>query len=340
MRYLLIILLFACGTSKPVTHTPHPPEYDVVLVLSTWPISYQLRNGWIVTEKEYSDVLLGRYKPKVDTIIPPAKDTTPSKIVDWPDRRAIGMVMLANFKEWTGTDNYMNEGVPFEEWIVSNAHNIAATLKSINAQGFIVWDSEGQKFPHPYSYIGDPRLTPERIDTFFTILKAAGFRAGVTLRPDEIRWEGGWPKHYTTNPLPDLVAKIDHARKKWGCTLFYVDSNVGVGLPIGVDNSIGAGQLMPSMLFAALHEMYPDCLFIPEWHNKEYEPYSALYWHKSWSNNTRGLAVIDCGDTWWSQEWLNNSVRQGHILMGRVFWNQAPELERIKLAYESITARD
>lgn len=346
MRYWFFILLFACATAKKPAHPPFNEEYRIVLTLTTWPIQYQLKNGWVVTEKEYSDVLLGKYIPKSEPIIIVPVDPVPTKpALNWPDRRAIGMVMLANYKEWTGTDNYMNEGIPFEEWIVSNAHETVRVLKDMNSQGMIVWDSEGTKFPRAFTYYGDPRMTPDKVDTFFTIIKAAGFQTGVCLRPDEIKWmyNEQWkmivPEHLiAASPLENLIGKIEHARKKWGCTLFYVDSNVGVGLGAGSVNTIGAGQLMPAMLFAALHELYPDCLFIPEWHNKEYEPYSALYWHKGWGNDMRGLSVIDAGDTNWSQGWLNKAVKDGHILMGRAFWSAAPELEKIKRAYESDTA--
>lgn len=260
----------------------------------------------------------------------PAPVPVPTPALNWPDRRPIGMVMLANYTGSTETDNYMSED--FE----TTAKRAIEVMKDIDAQGCIVWDAEGTRFPRPYTYYGDPKLTPQKVDIYFQTIAASGFRTGVCIRPDVIKWDTSWPEHHVaSDPYEDMRAKIEYAHNRWGCTLFYVDSNVGVGLDAGTKNTIGAGQLMSADIFARLHKTFPAFLIIPEWHDKSYEPHTALFWHAGWGNDMRGLSVVNAADTGWSDEWLAGAVRDGHILMGRVFWSGAPELPKIKKAYQN-----
>ena len=73
-----------------------------------------------------------------------------------------------------------------------------AILKTANAQGAIVWDIEGQEYPHKTTYIGAPQmieaLAPEMsdaVDAFFTSFRTAGLRVGVTVRPQRLTAVGG-----------------------------------------------------------------------------------------------------------------------------------------------------
>lgn len=304
----------ACGTTKPIVNR----AYDVVQTVTVNPTMYKLRNGMVVTVEQHQALIAG--KPMPDVVEKPK--------LAWADRRPIGMIMLANYKEFTGTDNYMSED------FAATARNCIATMKDINAQGMIVWDAEGTKFPRPYTYYGDPKLTPQKVDTFFRSIAQAGLRTGVCVRPDSIAWVNGWPHHFVVaDPYHDLVDKISYAKNRWGCTLFYVDSNVGVGLSAGTDNTIGAGRLMSANIFKRLNETFPDCLIIPEWHDANYDPHTALYWHAGWGTDMRAVSVVNTADTQWPVEHLKQAVDSGHILMGRVFWSSAPELKKIKQAY-------
>src|SRR5687767_9369667 len=119
--------------------------------------------------------------PKPDIPIPEEKPIEPTKV--WNDLRPIGMVMLANYLGWTGHENYMNGEEPFDQWILEHAKRCTDRLKLIGSQALIVWDPEGTKFPRAYSYYGDPKMTPEKVDPFFKAIMEAGFRTGVCLRP-------------------------------------------------------------------------------------------------------------------------------------------------------------
>ncbi len=171
-------------------------------------------------------------------------------------------------------------------------------LKRMNAQGMIVWDLEGGENPHPITYIGDPRmvkiLAPEAdaiYDEFFKKFRDAGLRTGCTLRPTQVyynkekkQWSHGTGSHGPErNPLKDnydkiwpkgepwwrfypvaerLCRKIAYAKKRWGCTIFYVDTN-------GIHRQVGEAQqfkwaLLESHVWRSIIRRHPDVLLIPE----------------------------------------------------------------------------
>lgn len=287
-------------------------------------------------------------KPEEKPVDIPIPQEKPIEPVQWPwkDRRPIGMVMLASHNGSTETDNYMNGEIPLSEWLVIHANNCIANMKEINAQGCIVWDPEGQKFPRPFTYYGDPILAKPEIDIFFKTITDAGFRVGVCIRPDQIvRNKDGWPIHFTVaSAYENLKKKIEYAVNRWKCSLFYTDSNVGenlwkptdpqTGKTLEIDNTHGAGNLMPVNIFSDLFRDFPGCLFIPEWANDDYRKYTMPYYHKHEPVPGNGGWVVDCGDTLLSIDQLTEIVKKGNILMGRVFWSGASELSKIKQAYE------
>ena len=71
----------------------------------------------------------------------------------------------------------------FKERVLQYADGSVALLKKMGAQGSIVWDLEGQEYPHATSYLGDPRSLPEEMDAvadeFFARLRSDGLRTGV-----------------------------------------------------------------------------------------------------------------------------------------------------------------
>ncbi|HPD16801.1 MAG TPA: hypothetical protein PLE19_17785 [Planctomycetota bacterium] len=171
------------------------------------------------------------------------------------------------------------------------------SLKKTNAQGMIVWDPEGAENPHPITYVGDPRmvkvLAPEVEDIypeFFKKFLDAGLRTGCCIRPTQVYLEAkkGW-SHGTgshgpeRNPLGDdfsaiwpkglpwwrfyplverMCRKIEYARKNWGCTIFYVDTN-GVYRQAGEKQEFG-WALLDSHVWRDVARRHPDVLLIPE----------------------------------------------------------------------------
>lgn len=226
-------------------------------------------------------------------------------VVKWPDRRAIGMLFLANpMTGWaTNPRGYIigkgkDEDVTTEKGmqdlsdaLTHYAERSIRILKDMNAQGVIVWDLEGAEFYHPITYIGDPRkvggVSPEMdrlADPFFKKFTDAGFKVGVTIRPTEIHEIPGQPGKWThcevQDPVQLISAKIAYAQKRWGCTIFYLDSNVFNAdwlTPQQKEQLHNVPYLLPVAILEHLQRMHPDVLIIPEWSDASYYTCSAPY---------------------------------------------------------------
>jgi len=187
----------------------------------------------------------------------------------------------------------------FRRWILGHARRSVEVLKEMDAQGLIVWDVEGGENPHPVTYIGDPRMTrlfsPEFhavADDYFQIFREAGLRTGVTLRPTQVyysdsqgTWRHGTGSHMSgRNPLDDdldqfrpeglpqkrffpiverMSRKIQYAQDRWGCTIFYIDTN-GIHVPVAEHGDRPYWILLDAHIYKQLLERHPDVLLIPE----------------------------------------------------------------------------
>lgn len=225
--------------------------------------------------------------------------------LNWPDRRPIGRLFMAN--PTTGwktnprgwivgskekTDVFTREGMEqFRTELMAYADRCINVLKNNDAQGVIMWDLEGAQFPHAITYIGHPQMLPQvapemdaYADEFFKKFKDAGLRTGITIRPTEVyATEKEWPAYNHRNvadPVQLMLDKIAYAKERWGCTLFYLDSNVFEKSTVP--------WVMPSSMIRALHEAHPDVLIIPEWPRPTMYPYSAGY-----STSNLGTSVTD-----------------------------------------------
>ncbi|MHC4250525.1 MAG: PA14 domain-containing protein, partial [Planctomycetota bacterium] len=156
----------------------------------------------------------------------------------------------------------------FRRRAIQYAERSVKILKDMNAQGIIAWDLEGQEHPHPTSFVGDPRLMklldPEMedvADDFFKVFLDADIRTGICIRPTQVyydrkkkQWRHGTGSHGPErNPLKDdfsdvwpkgtpwwrffpvverMCRKIEYAKRRWKCSIFYVDTN-GTWRPVG-----------------------------------------------------------------------------------------------------------
>jgi len=264
----------------------------------------------------------------------------PPQSIHWPDRRPIGVLILAsnfhssptNPRGWfndpsldvTGTNGMEN----FRKALLDYTDRSIAILKRTGAQGVIVWDLEGEEFPHKTSFIGDPRLlnrlAPEMAaaaDEFFQRLRNAGLKVGLTIRPQQFVFDDkGQPRQTQVFDIGrTLLEKIDYARTRWDATIFYVDSNGGILRPDEV------WQLR------RLAEQRPDILLIPEHHYLPYSAFSAPYvsLRKGIPRETAQWArklfpgsfrVLDIGDA--SSDQVALAWQQGDVLLFRAwFWN-------------------
>jgi HEAT repeat protein len=245
-----------------------------------------------------ADATLARLHPRLNADYAQAHPMT----LAWNDRRPIGTIFYAhpgmhwqtnprgfNFGKAAQNDVFSEEGrKQFEEAALAYADRCLANLKAMHAQGVIVWDLEGEEMHHMISYVGDPRRMPEVapemdrvIDAFMKKFTDAGLKVGITIRPTEYfeqtPGKRDWSHREVADPVALMSEKIAYARKRWGCTLFYLDSNVFSTDWVKYPREANVPWTMPVAMIKALHEKHPDVLVIPEWSNLEYHRYSAPY---------------------------------------------------------------
>jgi hypothetical protein len=281
--------------------------------------------------------------------------------VQWADRRPIGELFLSTssgIHTATNPRGWFNEqdidvktpvGIAhFRERLLRYADESIKVLRDMDAQGMITWDPEGQEFSH-VTYYGDPRLTeklsPETafagpdgqkvIDAYFKKFRDAGFRVGVCIRPQEIHFVGGTPQQDDSpDPAETLKAKIAYAAKRWGCTLFYIDSTVKNERALDAD------------VFEKVHAAYPDVLLMPENETLRDYAYAAplnSFQHHGVTATPPGARAVypkafsDLiaaeGDVAGHRVELLNAVRNGDILLFHGWWPN-PNNAVIKSIYD------
>ena len=290
--------------------------------------------------------------------------------INWKDRRPIGAIFLAssginaatNPRRWIldigKIDITTDQGKSvFRTALLKLADNSIKVLKDTNAQGMITWDPEGQEFLGS-CYYGDPRLTPvlapetefkgdrgmNAIDEYFEKFRQAGLRVGVCLRPQQITMVGGKPVQGPANnqqAAQVLKEKLAYAKKRWGCTLFYIDSTVVV-----------TGESLDPDVFKTVADAYPDVLLIPENESMRYFAYSAplnSYMHHRVTSTPVGARMVypkafsvlltsDQGDRPEDHDALIVAVRNGDILLFNGWYNN-DGVTKIKKLYEEATTK-
>jgi hypothetical protein len=238
----------------------------------------------------------------------------------------------------------------FRTALLKLADESVEILKETNAQGMITWDPEGEEF-RSASYYGDPRLVPtlapemefkgnatsSTIDAYFDRFRAAGLKVGICIRPQQIAIRDSIPVQQETDDeraVKVLQEKIAYARKRWGCTLFYVDSTVSK-----------SGSLSPDV-FKSVVDQYPDALLIPENESMRYFAYSAPFnsyaQHRITSTPAgaravypKAFSVLMIADNNPSEDddALVEAVRNGDILLFNC-WYRHPAGAKVKTIYE------
>ena len=301
----------------------------------------------------------------------------------WTDRRAIGTVFLATSPQGNdavagGFPNnprrYFTDSNPedfdvnspaglaaFQKRVLKQAETNVANLKALGAQGAITWDIEGEQYPQETSYVCAPdqiaELAPEMEstlsgapyagmkldDAYFQIMRNAGFRVGVCIRPQHFTRHPDGTAKQVFLPTPDvaaeLIRKIRFAHDRWGATLFYIDSSVD-----------GDRGTLPAAIFKQVAAEFPDSLLIPEESTPLYYAYAAPFksfiylnaagtdpdifhmYPKAFSavliNNVAPAKLAAAGER------LLDAVRQGDVLMGQVDYRE-PNNATIASFYKS-----
>ncbi len=199
--------------------------------------------------------------------------------LQWSDRRPIGELFMTNPTSSAtpnGSRNPRNYTVAqnvdiqtpqglaaFQQAVLAYADNSVQILKNMNAQGAIVWDLEGQQYPQPNtSYVGDPSqlplMAPEMdgvANAFFKKFTDAGLKCGMTIRPQQLDFSVSPPNQNSVpiqNEAAVMIQKMQYAYNRWGCTIFYVDSDDGP------DNATAPAT------FQQVQQALPNVLIIPE----------------------------------------------------------------------------
>jgi len=280
--------------------------------------------------------------------------------VKWSDHRPIGAIYLAssgikvptNPRRWIVNEGKIDittdEGkTKFREALLKLADASVNVLEDCHAQGMITWDPEGQEFPGA-CYYGDPRLTstlaPEMefkgsspsstVDAYFQRFRAAGLKVGVCIRPQQITMVDGKPVQGVADDqhaAEVLKSKIEYARKRWGCTLFYIDSTVGKT----------HAALSPDV-FKSVADAYPDVLLMPENESMRYfacsAPLNSYVHHKITSTPVgarmvypKAFSVLLAAEGYRPEDndALVDAVRNGDILIFNC-WYQNPGVSKVE----------
>jgi hypothetical protein len=275
--------------------------------------------------------------------------------VNWPDRRPIGILFPAgsgadqrsptNPRGWFADKN-LDITTPagqdvFARRLLAYAERSVTVLKDMNAQAVITWDIEGEQYPAA-TYVGDPRLAaqfaPELthdnvIDRYFEIFRRAGFKVGVTVRPQRIVYINGKPEQRNVTNLDEqarmMADKIAYAEQHWGCSVFYLDSTDAKDGPSIVE----------------LHKLCPDVLLIPEGSSPMMYSSSAPFMsvrqgqsstsEKIWQVYPKAFNVIDAsvGDAAAVKSKLIDAVRAGDVLFF-AGWFNSPSNAITKAIYQ------
>jgi hypothetical protein len=293
------------------------------------------------------------------------KDHPP--LLKWADRRAIGMLMHANSnmklpknpRGWFNDkdfDSISDEGrVKFKERILAAADQSIKVLKDMDAQGMILWDVEGEEFPHATTYIGDPRMLPKLApemdvvaDEYFKRFLDAGLRTGICIRPSRVVLEEGKARHLHNgadtafDEAKELIEKVALAKKRWKCTIFYMDTNIHF---YRTRDGKTTNRLLDAEVIRKILQAHPDVLIIPEFAPLGYFAYGSSYRelrggtastspqvHLAYPDAFSMIVVNDGPmDPRWGE--LVAAVRRGDILMTRG-WFADPANQKVKRIYE------
>jgi hypothetical protein len=147
------------------------------------------------------------------------------------------------------------------------------------ASGLTVHSAFGPYVP-PTSALGLDGLEPAIdaiADQVFAAIRSAGLTCGVALRAQKVNVDsngrlvpipGSGEAQYDTvsAQLADQDAKLTYAYKRWGCRLFYVDSNQASRDVTPVLQAQALPTWAPAWAYTQLYLRHPDCVLFPEEH--------------------------------------------------------------------------
>lgn len=158
----------------------------------------------------------------------------------------------------------------FQKRFLAFADAAVAEILRVGGMGALLWDLEGQQYDE--AYIGDPSqieaISPEVVgvlDQFVGKFTKAGLRIGFTCRPQAFNLQA-LTQTNLPEPGKELYRKMQYAQKRWGATLFYIDSNLDL-----------MGTITPAYSFSTIASLMPGTLIFPEWENTKHYAYTIPY---------------------------------------------------------------
>lgn len=197
----------------------------------------------------------------------------------WSDHRPLGRVVLSglmgppgqqpasNPSGWLFDPTFNLKFGDFSARMTDLVERAIAGLRRADAQGIMLYGIEGGTHQHTLGFPGDPRRLAEFApefdaiaDALFARLRAAGFRVGVTISPWRIERRGRtWHMNIETADTASVEAELDsritYARKRWDCTVFYLNT-AGPEIPPHIR--------VPTAALRAVALRHPDVLVIVE----------------------------------------------------------------------------
>ena len=191
----------------------------------------------------------------------------------WSDRRPIGRWVLSG----SGQEGVLSTVNPngwlhdptlaagrLSAQLDAETTRIATVLNRIGAQGVVLYGIEGAAAQVGAGFVGDPRrvadLAPEfdaRADAIFAALRRTGLTAGISVTPWRLVQRDGRlvQEADPATAAAELEAKVAYARRRWDCTLFYIN----VSSP-----GLAPGNHLPDLAVQLLAARHPQALFIVE----------------------------------------------------------------------------
>lgn len=252
----------------------------------------------------------------------------------------------------------------FQAKVLQQAGNTVQNLHLLNAQGAITWDLEGEQYPQETSYVCSPdqiaQVAPEMEsviangsspyagmkldDAYFKIMRDAGFRVGVCIRPQHFTMNRDGTAQQVSLANADVAAeiirKMKYAHDRWGATLFYIDSTVepnGAVLDAGIFQQAGAAL--------------PDSLLIPEETTPKDYAYTApfktfifhgdlgteasVYGYYPHAFSANLINDVDPAKLAAAQAQLTKAVRAGDILMTHADYWQANNATIVQIYHDA-----
>lgn len=331
------------------------------------------------------DKLLGDIYARFRTAHKPApawKDRRPIGMVMMSSSYK-GHVSKTNPRGWFNDARIdINDKPAFRKRVLAAADGAIKAHKDTGAQGMILWDVEATQH-RSISYVGDPRMAPKLApeldavaDEYFKKFRDAGLRTGICIRPTQVYFDktkNSWSHGTGSDGSPDrgnhypnlrppgtpwwrfypiverMCDKIAYARKRWGCTLYYIDTN-GTYQQCGQDAKF-KWMLLSAHILKAIHARHPDVLLIPELvagdgtYHSAYWSCSAPYFeldlrgystpHHVRKLLPRAMSIINISDGPFDEkrDLLLEGIKRGDILMFHG-WYGAKRNAKVKALYK------